>query len=78
MELCWFDNTDIKWSNKEIQLKNILLKTRKIASIILNKLNLIKKTNIDRYYINDLSNHVRKDIGVQSYEEKSSHYSNYL
>ena len=78
MELCWFDNTDIKWSNKEIQLKNILLKTRKIESILLNKLNLIKKTNIDRYYINDLSNHVRKDIGVQSCEEKSSHYSNYL
>lgn len=55
-----------------------IVKNSKIASILLNKLNLIKKTNIDRYYINDLSNHVRKDIGVQSYEEKSSHYSNYL
>lgn len=78
MELCWFDNTYIKWSNKEIQLKNTLLKSRKIAPILLNKLNLIIKTNIKRYYINDVSNHVRKDIGVQSYEEKSSHYSNYL
>lgn len=46
MELCWFNNTDIKWSNKEIQLKNISLKTRKIASTLLNKLNLIKKPTL--------------------------------
>lgn len=64
---------------KSTQMQKIKSRNKNILVMLLNILNLNRDNKAEQYHLNEVSEHLKKDIGAQFQEEvETRHYSNYL